>query len=63
MIEFMIQHQKSTTYYPERNRQGELVNEVLKALLSKTVNANQIDWNTKKLFSIVDILYNIQSNN
>jgi hypothetical protein len=43
----MIQHQKSTTYYPQGNGQAKLTNKVLKAILTKIVNANQTDCDTK----------------
>ena len=45
--EFMILHRKSTTYYPQANRQAENTNKVIKIALTKMVNANQIDWDTK----------------
>jgi len=46
----MIQHRKSTPYYPQGNGQAESTNKVLKTILTKIVNANQTDWD-QKLFS------------
>lgn len=45
--EFIIQHRKSTTYYPQGSGQAESTNKVLKAILTKTINANQTDWDEK----------------
>ena len=45
--EFMILHQKSTTYYPQANGQAESSNKVIKIVLTKMVNANQTYWDTK----------------
>ena len=45
--EFMILHRKSTTYYPQANRQAESTNKVIKIALTKMVNANRTDWDTK----------------
>ena len=45
--EFLILQRKSTTYYPQANRQAESTNKVIKIALTKMVNANQIDWDTK----------------
>lgn len=47
----MIQHRKSTAYYPQRNGQVELTNKVLKVVLIKIINANQIDWDIKLFFA------------
>lgn len=47
MTKFMIQHQKSTTYYLQRNRQAESINKVFKDVLIKILRKNQIDWNIK----------------
>ena len=43
----MILHWKSTTYYPQANGQAESTNKVIKIALTKMVNANRIDWDTK----------------
>jgi hypothetical protein len=45
--EFMILHRRSTTYYPQANGQAENTNKVLKTVLTKMVNANRTDWDTK----------------
>ena len=45
--EFMILHWKSTTYYPQANGQAEITNKVIKVALTKMVNANQTNWDTK----------------
>ena len=45
--EFMILHRKSTTYYPQANGQAESTNKVIKIALTKMVNANRTDWDTK----------------
>ena len=45
--EFMILHWKSTTYYPQANGQEESTNNVIKIALTKMVNANRTDWDTK----------------
>lgn len=45
--EFMILYQKSTTYYPQANEQAESTNIVIKIALTKMVNANRTDWDTK----------------
>ena len=45
--EFMILHRKSTTYYPQANGQAESTNKVIKVALTKMVNANRTDWDTK----------------
>jgi hypothetical protein len=42
--EFMILHHKSTTYYPQGNKQIKSTNKTLGKILAKLVNANQIDW-------------------
>ncbi len=36
----MISHYKSTTYYPQRNKQVELTNRTTNKILAKLVNAN-----------------------
>ncbi len=41
---FMISHHKSTTYYPQGNEQAKSTNKTLGKILSKLVNANQMDW-------------------
>ncbi len=40
VVEFMIVHHKSTTYYPQWNGQVELINKTLGKSLAKLVNAN-----------------------
>ena len=45
--EFMILHQKSTTYYPQANEQAKSTNKVIKIALTKMVNANRTDSDTK----------------
>jgi hypothetical protein len=45
--EFMILHRKSTTYYTQANGQAESTNKVIKIALTKMVNANRTDWDTK----------------
>ena len=45
--EFMILHRRSTTYYPQANGQAESTNKVFKTVLTKMVNANHTDWDTK----------------
>lgn len=47
IIKFIIQHQNSTSYYLQGNGQVELTNKVLKAVFTKIINVNQIDWNIK----------------
>jgi hypothetical protein len=42
--EFMILHHKSTTYYPQGNKQIKSTNKTLGKILAKLVNANQIYW-------------------
>jgi hypothetical protein len=44
---FMVLHRKSTTYYPQANGQAENTNKVIKTTLTKMVNANRTDWDTK----------------
>jgi hypothetical protein len=44
---FMILHRKLTTYYPQANKQAESTNKVIKIALTKMVNANRTDWDTK----------------
>ena len=43
----MILHQKLTTYYLQANGQAESTNKVIKIALTKMVNANGTDWDTK----------------
>jgi hypothetical protein len=43
----MILHRKSTTYYPQANGQAESTNKIIKIALTKMVNANRTDWDTK----------------
>ncbi len=38
--EFMISHYKSTTYYPQGNKQVESINKTMDKILAKLVNAN-----------------------
>ena len=45
--EFIILHQKSTTYYPQVNGQADSTNKVIKIALTKMVNANRTEWDTK----------------
>ena len=45
--EFMILHRKSTMYYPQANGQAVSTNKVIKIALTKMVDANRTDWNTK----------------
>ncbi len=40
----MISHHKSTTYYPQGNKQAKLINKTLGKILAKLVNANQTNW-------------------
>ncbi len=40
----MILHYKSTTYYPQGNKQVKSTNKTLGKLLAKLVNANETDW-------------------
>jgi hypothetical protein len=42
--EFMISHHKSTTYYLQGNKQAKLTNKTLVKILTKLINAKQIDW-------------------
>jgi transposase InsO family protein len=44
---FMVLHRKSTTYYPQANGQAESTNKVIKTTLTKMVNANRTNWDTK----------------
>jgi hypothetical protein len=43
----MVLHRKSITYYLQANGQAESSNKVIKTILTKMVNANCRDWNTK----------------
>jgi hypothetical protein len=43
----MVLHRKSTTYYPQANGQAESTNKIIKTTLTKIVNANRTDWDTK----------------
>jgi hypothetical protein len=43
----MMLHRKSTTYYPQANGQAKSTNKVIKKILTKMVNANRTDWDTK----------------
>ena len=43
----MVLHRKSTIYYPQANGQAESTKKVIKTTLTKMVNANRIDWDTK----------------
>lgn len=44
---FMVLHWKSTTYHPQASGQAESTNKVIKTTLTKLVNANRTDWDTK----------------
>jgi len=41
---FLLKHVKSTTYYPQWNGQVEYINKVFRALSTKLVSENIIDW-------------------
>jgi hypothetical protein len=43
VVEFMIVHHKSTTYYPQGNGQAKSTNKTLRKILAKLVNVNYID--------------------
>lgn len=45
--EFMTSHIQSTTYYPQVNGQAGSTNKVFKTVLTKMINANYTDWDTK----------------
>ena len=44
---FMVLHRKSTTYYPQASGQAKSTNKCIKTTLTKMVNTNRIDWDTK----------------
>jgi hypothetical protein len=44
MVEFMIVHQKWTTYYPQGNGQVESTNKTLGKILAKLVIVNRNNW-------------------
>ena len=45
--EFIILHQYSTTYYPQANGHAKSTNKVINIVLTKIINANRTDWDTK----------------
>ncbi len=52
MEEFMISHHKSITYYLQRNGQVESINKTLGKILTKLINANQMDWDVMLLIPL-----------
>ena len=43
----MINHKKSSVYYPQANGQAESSNKILMKILRRTVSANKKDWDKK----------------
>ncbi|MDV3185846.1 MAG: hypothetical protein Q8839_02630 [Candidatus Phytoplasma australasiaticum] len=42
-----VKHRVATPYHPQMSRQVEVSNREIKQILTKMVNANQIDWSRK----------------
>jgi len=48
----MISHHRSTTYYLQGNGQVELTHKTLGKILTKVVNANQMDWDAMLVIAL-----------